>query len=420
MKKWLVVMIVVCVLTVLVWASKSGNMEDTRRFSNHLGYASGTVFQNEDYKKVVNSNNQFGLDVLKIIGGNKNGNTLISPVSLFMALSMVYNGADGETKEEMGKVLQSAGIDSIEMNKANASLMSLLQRNSKQININMANSIWLNNRFHFQTEFADNSKEYYHAKIQEINVMDKQSPKRINDWVNKTTNRRIKKMVESPLAPDLVAILINAIYFKGDWKYEFNERQTEKRTFHLTDGATKKVPLMELNEKLPYLETEDFQAVSLPYGDGKWSMKIFLPNENSSLEEFQDRLTFDNWEKWQTNFTVKEGKIRLPKFKIEYEQLMNEPLKELGMVSAFDDERANFSKLVTEKNQIWIDRVKHKSYLVVNEKGTEAAAATSVEMKKEMAPLGGPFQMEVNRPFFFAITEEESGTIVFIGLVSNP
>ncbi len=330
MKKWIVLMVVMSVLTFSVWAvgGNSGAKGDSSRSSvNNHGFPSETAFHNEDYKKVVASNNQFGMDMLKIISGTGGGNTLISPVSLFMALSMVYNGADGETKEEIGKVLQSAGMDPNEMSKANASLMSLLQRNSKQIHIDIANSIWINKQNHFQTDFANSSKDYYHAKIEEISMLDSQSPKRINDWVNKSTNGKIKEMVESPLDPNLVAILINAIYFKGNWKHEFNQKQTEKRTFYLSDGTTKKVSLMRLNEKLSYLENEDFQAVSLPYGDGKWSMNVFLPRENSSLEDLQNRLTPEKWEKRKTDFAEKEGSILLPKFELDNELTMNETLK---------------------------------------------------------------------------------------------
>jgi len=372
----------------------------------------------DDVEKIASSNNELGLEVLREVSGD--GNTLISPVSLFMALSMVYNGSDGATKEEMGKVLHSAGIDAADLSKANASLMSLLQQDSKKIQLHIANSIWLNQDFHFQSDFAKNNKKHFHAEIQEIDIKNSKSVKKINDWVEESTKGKIEDIVESPLDPDLAAILINAVYFKGNWKDAFDEKKTVKRTFQLANGTSKMVPLMALNKKLPYMENEEFQAVSLPYGDGKWSMNVFLPKENSNLEEFQNRLTPENWEQWRTEFTLKEGTVLLPKFKLEYEVLLNEALKRLGMPTAFDGQHANFSKMIMEPDQVWISKVKQKTYIEVNEKGTEAAAATSVEMKTEMAITDPPFFMEVNRPFFFAIMEEKTGTIAFMGLISDP
>jgi serine protease inhibitor len=384
-----------------------------------LEISSNVDFGKDDYKKMVSFNNQLGLELLSSVEANGDGNTFISPTSLFMALSMVYNGAEGVTKEEIAKVLHAEGMDVKDLNKANASLMSKLHSDSKQIQLNVANSIWLNENFHFQNDFAGNNRDYFNAKIQEIDINDSQSPKMINDWVEKATNDKIKELVGSPLDSDLVAMILNAIYFKGNWTHEFDKKQTEKRTFYLEDGTTKEVPLMVLNNKLDYLETENFQAVSLPYGDEEMSMKVFLPKENSSLDNFEKKLTIDNWKKWNSEFQEKEGTVILPKFKLEYEILLNDTLKKLGMTTAFD-KGANFSKMIEEKKPLRISKVKQKTFIEVNEEGTEAAGATSVEIVKESASLDEPFQMEINRPFFIAITDHETGTILFIGSIWNP
>jgi serine protease inhibitor len=384
-----------------------------------LEISSDVDFREDDYQKIIPLNNQLGWKMLAEVDADENGNTFISPMSLFMALSMVYNGADGVTKTEISKVLQNEGIDVTELNKANASLMSVLDKDSKKIQLNVANSIWLNESFHFQADFAKNNQDYFNAKIQEIDIFDNQSPKMINDWVKKATNNKIEEIVDTPLDDDLVAALINAIYFKGEWKFEFDKKQTEKRPFYLKDGATKDVPLMRLNEKLAYLETDEFQAVSLPYDAGEMSMNVFLPKENTSLQEFKKTLTTDNWEKWNTEFHEKEGTIMLPKFQLEYEALLNETLKNLGMTTAFA-KGANFTKMIKEPDPLWISKVKQKTFIDVNEEGTEAAAATSVEMKTTSAPVDGPFHMEVNRPFFISITDNETGMVLFIGSISNP
>ena len=387
---------------------------------NGLVVSDEVEFGQADYEKIVSANNGLGFKWFSEAQPNKDGNIFISPTSLFMALAMVQNGADGVTKAEIAKVLQTEGMDVNETNQANASLMNLFHSKSDQIQLHVANSIWLNENYHFQTEFAENTKNYFNAEIKEIDIQDAQSPDMINRWVKERTNGKIEEMVDSPLDPDLVSMLINAIYFKGNWKYEFDKSQTEERPFYLEDGTTKNIPLMTLHEKLAYSENEYYQAVSLPYGKkNEMSMEVFLPRENISLDEFKSMLTSENWQKWDSQFQEKEGTLWLPKFKLEYEETLNDILKKLGMTTAFA-KGADFSKMIQEDDPLWISRVKQKTYLDVNEKGTEAAAATSVEVVTESFNMEGPFRMEVNRPFFIAIVEHTSETILFMGAISNP
>ena len=387
---------------------------------NGLQISDNVEFGSTDYEKITDSNNGLGFNMLSEAQPNKDGNIFISPTSLFRALSMVYNGADGVTKDEMAKVLQVEGIEADELNRANASLMNLFHSSSERIQLSIANSIWLNENFHFQDDFAKENRDYFNAEIGEIDIFDSESPKMINQWVEEKTNGKIEEIVDSPLDPDLVTILINAIYFKGDWKYEFDESQTEDRTFYLKDGTTKVVPLMRLEEKLAYMENEVLQAVSLPYGEeNEMSMNVILPKENVDSEEFQTMLTYENWQKWTSEFQVKEGTLLLPKFQLEYEATLNDMLKKLGMTTAFA-KGANFGKMIQEGDPLWISTVKQKTYLDVNEKGTEAAAATSVEIVTESFNPEGPFRMEVNRPFLIAITENQSNTILFLGEINNP
>jgi serine protease inhibitor len=413
LNKKMMIPIIIMSFLLVVTGCGIGNQQGSLEIASHVD------FGKDDYKKIVPFNNQLGFDLMSKIETNEGGNTFLSPTSLFMALSMVYNGTDGETKEEIGKVLHAKGIDVTELNKANASLRSKLPSDTKQIQLNVANSIWLNEDYHFQTDFAEDNRDYFNAKIQEMDISDNQSTKMINDWVENATYNKITDMVESPLDPNLVALLLNAIYFKGKWTHEFDKKHTENRTFYLTDGSTKDVPLMMLNEKLAYLENENFQAVSLPYGKEEMSMKVFLPKENSSLDKFKTMLTLDNWKKWSSEFQEREGTVMLPKFKLEYEILLNDTLKELGMTTAFDT-GANFSRMIEENEALSISKVKQKTFIEVNEEGTEAAAVTSVEIVKESASLDNPFHMEINRPFFIVITDHKTGTILFLGSISNP
>jgi len=390
--------------------------------SGTLDVSSDVDFGASDYQKVVTANNALGFKMLEEIEPDENGNSFISPLSLFMALSMVYNGADGVTKEEIAKALQAEGIDVNELNQANASLLTMLNKDSDQIHLSIANSIWLNENFHFQDDFSQNNQDYFNAEIQEIDIFDSKSPQMINDWVKKSTNEKITDIVDDPLDADLVAILINAIYFNGDWMFEFDKNLTKEGTFYIESDVTENVPLMSLGEELSYMEDDELQAVILPYGDGEMSMKVFLPKENSDLKALKQRLMNENWPALNQKFQEREGTIILPKFELEYEINLIEMLKSLGMSTAFDSETADFSKMIKEGDPIWISQVTQKTYIDVHEEGTEAAGVTSIEMVTESALVNveEPFYMEVNRPFFFMITDDETDAILFMGSISNP
>lgn len=386
--------------------------EDESVIPSHVDY------KDEDVTQIVKPQNELGFKLLPMVHPDENNNVFMSPTSLFMALSMVYNGADGATKEEIANTLQSENIGIEDLNKANAALLENLHDKSKS-ELNIANSIWLNDEFALDDDFKENTSDYFNAKVQEINIGDANAADDINDWVEQATNEKITDMVDSPLSQDLVAMLINAIYFKGDWKYEFNSDLTETHDFQTSDGDTKQVPLMQLEEELNYMENDKFQAVELPYTDNETSMHIFLPKEDSSLEDFTESLTLDQWETWQEDFTETEGTLMLPKFELEYEVDLNDPLTELGMKTAFDTEEANFPNISMGDEQIFISDVKQKSYVKVNEEGTEAAAATETDM--EVTSFNpDTFDMIVDRPFFFTITDNDTGTILFMGSMANP
>lgn len=381
--------------------------------------SSSVPFGENDYKKITSSNNAIGFDLLEKIEPNEDGNIFISPTSLVMALSMVYNGAVEDTKEEMAKTLYIDGIDPDVLNQANASLGTKLYKDTDKISLNIANSIWLNEEYQFDDAFSQKNKDYYRASVKKINPTDHASVNQINDWVKRETNQKIDQMVNGPLDKNFVALLMNAIYFNGEWKYAF-ESEEEKGYFHLQDGDTKKVNRMKLEEELLYLENDLFQAVKLPYGDEEMSMEIFLPKDNYSVYELKKLFSVHDWEEYQSTFMKKEGTVILSPFKVSYESFLNQLLIEKGMEKAFQPGKANFAKMIQEDREIYIDEVKQKTFIEVNEKGTEAAAATSVEMKAVSAPIDGPFYMDVNRPFLFTIKDEETNTILFIGVIANP
>jgi len=392
-----------------------GNAQDAG--SGNMQIADQVEYGETDYELIAEANNVLGMKLLKDLSAREEGNIFVSPTSLYMALAMVYNGADGATKDEIAKVLEAEGLAPEEMNKANASLVTKLASDSEDIELNIANSIWVKEGYTFLESFTESSQDYYNARIETIDIMDPASADAINDWVSDATNAKIKEMVSKPLPGNLVAVLLNAIYFNGAWQFPFSEEATEERPFHLSDGSTAQVPLMTLRQELSYLETENFQAVSLPYGEGEMNMHVFLPAENSSLDDFKASINNEEWTEWMTGFEMKQGTVMLPKFELEYEVILNDTLKDLGMETAFNS--VDLSKMFEASSGLFISEVKQKSFINVSEEGTEAAAATSVSVG-ESAPAEPPFELTVDRPFFFAITDEETGVILFMGSIENP
>lgn len=372
---------------------------------------------NRDLSKLIKPNNALAFELLNHVEADKDNNIFISPTSIIMTLSMIYNGADGNTKDEIAKALHLEGIDIEELNQANSSLIGSLT-NRDQIQLNIANSIWVNNNFSLDTNFQTNVQKYFNAEVEEINVTDSNSAERINNWVEDATKNKITDMVDSPLDPSLVTLLINAIHFKSDWKYEFDPEQTEKHPFNITEKETVDVPLMFIENELNYVENDWIQGVELPY-EGAMNMNLFLPKDNNGLEALLDELSYAELLEWQEDFMETDGTLTLPRFSLDYEVNLTNPLAEIGMTSAFNKDTANFTKMIESDDPLWIDKVKQKSFIEVDEEGTEAAAATSAEVKTtSLNP--DEFQMMIDHPFLFTITDDETGAILFIGAISNP
>lgn len=373
----------------------------------------------EDYEQLIEPNNILGFSLLDKVEPDEKGNIFISPTSALTALLMAYNGAEAMTKKEMEEALKLDGLTVDEMNKANRALVDMLTKDSEGFELSIANSIWLNEEYHFTEPFEKKAIDYFDAEISEINVSDNASVNRINNWVNDSTNGKIEEIIEAPLHPDMVALLINALYFNGKWAHEFDEANTENSIFYTPDDD-KDIPFMMLEGELEYMENEMVQAVKLPYGKGEMNMQVILPNEGVTLDEVAIEMNAESWKELQTQFKETNGIIKLPKFQIEYETILNESLQQLGINTAFDNKEADFSQMIEEEAPLWIHEVKQKTFINVNEEGSEAAAATSVEMRTTSAIIGDDFYMEVNRPFLFTISMEDSNTILFIGLISSP
>ncbi|MBN4003271.1 serpin family protein [Nostoc sp. LPT] len=369
---------------------------------------------------IVASSNKFGFKLFsEVQKGNKGEkNVFISPSSVAIALAMTYNGASGTTQLAIAKTLELQGMNLQEINSSYAATLKQLVDNSDpKVQLNIANSLWANQNFSFQPDFLQRIQYFYKAKVSNLNFQDPAAPNIINNWIKDNTNGKINKIVDK-IEPSQVLFLINAIYFKGKWSQEFNKNKTAQYPFYSTSGRPKQQPMMSQNGDYRYYESKQFQAVSLPYGkDGKFSFYIFLPKQNSNLKAFYQNLNVENWEKWMTQFSKQKGFIRLPRFKTDYDVTLNDSLKSLGMEEAFSD-KANFSGM--GKN-LKISEVKHKTFVEVNEEGTEAAAVTSVGISITASiDINPPFQMIVDRPFFCAIKDNQTGRVLFMGSIIDP
>ena len=221
----------------------------------------------------------------------------------------------------------------------------------------------------------------------------------------------------------MVLFLINAIYFKGTWQQEFNPRMTRDDIFYLSNGDEKQVPMMRQNHWYPYYQGENFQAISIAYGDGQMSMYIFLPDRESDLNIFLENLNTESWEIWMSQFHGQDVSLVMPKFKLEYSKTLNDTLKALGMETAFDRKHADFSRMAPLEilgENLYIGEAVHKTFVEVNEEGTEAAAVTSVGVVATSAVSPPPIPFIVDRPFFFAIRDNETKTVLFMGVVVDP
>ncbi|WP_445246025.1 serpin family protein [Microcoleus sp. OTE_8_concoct_300] len=386
--------------------------------TNHSKAAAMTPPNNQSDvdARLVAANTKFGFNLFNTLTKQQpNKNIFISPTSVALALSMTYNGVSGETKQEMTKVLQLTGMTPQEINAANQGLQNSFQKVDPNVQVLIANSLWAQQGFSLKPEFLQTNQEYYNANLTELDFINPQALSIINNWVSQKTQGKINKIVDK-INPDGVLFLINAIYFKGKWQTPFDKSQTANKTFSLTDGSSKQHPMMSQKGIYGYYETDTFQAVSLPYGkEGALAMYIFLPNSNSNLATFlQQQLTPENWNQWMQEFTYVNGTIEIPRFKIEYEVELENTLTALGMAEIFDSSKGNFSVMTNKK--VAVDSVKHKTFVEVNEEGTEAAAVTSTGLTRS----GSPFEMNVNRPFFCVIQDHTTGTILFMGLIVDP
>ncbi len=386
---------------------------------------------------IVQGNNNFAIRLYqKLRKAKQNENLFFSPYSISTALAMTYAGARGKTETQMAEVLgfptslpeqahipakSGPVLNDTEFHSAfGAIIKDLNQRGEKgAYELVIANALWGQTGYGFLEEFLSSVKTNYGGHLNEVDfsAAAEAARKTINTWVEEKTKDKIKELIKKGVLDRLTRlVLTNAIYFKGNWASKFKGENTKDAPFTLPSGKKVDVPMMNQKADFGYMETDTFQALELSYVDDELSMIIFLPGQNHSLANLEQSLTIDNLSKWLAEVRKREVTVFIPKFKMTSQFGLADVLKSMGMTDAFST-RADFSGM-TGKKDFYISAVIHKAYVDVNEEGTEAAAATAVVMKT--TAVMRPLVFRADRPFLFLIRDNVTGSILFIGRVTNP
>jgi serpin B len=405
MKKWVSLLLsITLAVGMLAGCSNNGNQSSISQ--NH------SIDENKISSEVIEGNTVLAFKLFKALNKeDKEKNIFISPLSISTALSMTYQGAGTTTKEAMAEALGYTGIEDGTVGDSYRNLIPYLNQLDDKVKLNISNSVWVNEGEEVKPDFLKANQDIFRASVNTLDFRQDQAADEINQWISEATNKKIDKMIDSPIAPDVIMYLINAIYFKGDWAQQFDRKNTFESKFHAGNGSTDNVMMMNRKGKVQYGQGDNYQAVRLPYGNGKVAMYCVLPDEDMVIDEFITTLDADRWQAIKENLAERnEVVLQLPRFKLEYGiKNLNQSLTTLGMGEAFT-ENADFSGI---RNDVYISKVLHKAIIEVNEEGSEAAAVTAVEMTVTAMPE--PLAFIADRPFLFLIADDETGTILFMG-----
>ncbi len=376
-------------------------------------------------KAVIASANQFCFDYFRLLSAaEKDTNVTFSPISAHAALSMLINGADGVTKQEIKDALRVSALSDSEINSSFKSLKEYLLQVDNRITLNIANSIWARQELHIKKPFAATLQSYYDAEVHTLDFAGPLAVKTINNWVSDQTKGRIPTIIDDQkIASDVVMYLLNAIYFKSDWKTKFDKTKTQKANFYRDNGRTVQVDMMQSEKMEAWMYYDNsVQFIDIPFGNGGYAFTVVMPNGTKTLDEFIGEFDNDKLQAILAKEPATTGEphyvsLKMPKFNFSCKQDMNSLLSAMGMKRAFTDS-AELPNLFEEENlQLAVSKVKQKTFVQIDENGGEAAAVTSVEI---IVTSVGPGYITVDRPFLFLIREKNSNTILFIGKVHQP
>jgi serine protease inhibitor len=364
---------------------------------------------------IVTSGNTFAFDIFKKVLENSESsrNVMISPLSISYALSMTMNGANGATRDSMLKALRVSGISPEEINSSFKDLTDALLSVDKRVAISIANSVWTENNFIVKKPFIDILTSYYDAESMQFDITDASVPSKINGWISDKTNGLIKNMVDK-LDNNTVMLLINAIYFKGKWKSEFDKSSTVNASFYKSTG-TVSVPIMKQKSDFKVYKGDGFTVGEFPYGQGNYVMDILLPDAQDGVTALLPSVTNESFSSWLNNLSAQEVNLSLPRFKYGFKMELKDVLTNMGMGIAFTD-AADLTNIADAR--LKINTVLHQSFIDTNEEGTEAAAATVVGIIA--TAVHEPLEFNADHAFLYIIRETTTNTILFMGRVTDP
>lgn len=370
----------------------------------------GPILLSAELQKRVAQDNEFALDMLRnTIKGVDDGNVFISPLSISVALGMARNGADGSTRTEMETALRMSGLSAEEINEYYRIMLDSLPTADYNTTLKIANSIWYRNGFQVKQPFLDINATFFNSEIRSLDFSKSGAVDSINDWCALKTNNLIKNVITE--IPELAMMyLINAVYFKGQWTYQFDKKRTFSTNFTDELGKMSEVNMMNRTDTFAYFRDTDAEYLDLPYGNGAFSMTVILPALGKTTGDVLDNLNTDRLNTAIGQLKKQKVAVFIPRFKAECKYELSKSLQDMGMKKAFED-IADFSRISDEV--LYISSIIHKTYVEVTEEGTEAAAVTVIEFETTSLPEYPIFS--ANRPFVFLIREKGTGIILFAG-----
>ena len=369
-------------------------------------------------EELIQSTADFSIELFKH-AYSKDGNSLVSPTSVYLALGMTANGAAGNTLKEFEILLGKRDINVKDLNLYYNSLAKKLT-NSKNGKVNIANSIWYSNDkpLYVKKDFLQINADYYNASAYAADFKSEQTVKDINNWVKTNTGNLIDKIIDE-INYNTIMYLINTVYFENQWENAYKKEEIKKDTFKLVNG-TKLLTNFMFSKEYTYLKDDKAEGFIKPYKDGKYSFVALLPNEGVSIDNYVASLSGESFMRIIKNKSKTSVRAAIPKFKSEYNINLVNPLKEMGLKDCFVYGKANFTKMANNpKGEIYVDNILHKTFITVDELGTKAGAISSVEMTLESSPLIA-HSIILNRPFVYAIVDNETNLPLFLGTMMKP
>ena len=368
----------------------------------------------EQQQFVIDGNN-YAFRMAAVVEESEKGDVLLSPLSASYVLGMISNGACGLTREQMAATLGFSSANESAMNDFFHLMLTGAPKVDPSIKIEIANAILANNNYPLKKAFKQSATEQYMAEVKNMDFASVDVAGLVNKWASDHTHGMIRYILDET-SPDASLYAMNAIYFKGSWCDEFDKKDTRNEDFTTNRGEKKTVEMMHRNDQMRYVENDMFSMVRLPYGNEGYSMEVLLPAEGKTIADVLASLNGESWQQAMQSASKYMVDLKLPKFSSEYSIILNSPLKQLGMKDAFSPSAADFTRL--SDRSAYISRVLQKCKIEVDEKGTEAAAVTVVEMRTtSSAPRPTPTAIfHANRPFIYIITENTTGSIYFIGM----